>query len=146
MVHASGRMPGASGAPSCYSAFRAPPAQAVASEIDALLGERLARLHVEAPGIDRTLASRRAGILHDQDLAAGRGVEGALEMRVGVVEHRARRAQPSADRELALQDEPDLREAVIVLGMMRARLQPEDAGNGRGRLFGAGMEQHLAGL
>jgi hypothetical protein len=67
-------------------------------------------------------------------------------MRVGVAEHRARRAQPSIDRELALQDEPDLREAVIVLGMMRARLEPQDAGIGRGRLLGAGMEQHLAGL
>src|SRR5580704_14376864 len=140
MVHASGRMPGASGAPSCYSAFRAPPAQAVASEIDALLGKRLARLHIEAPGIDRPLAGRRAGILHDQDLAAGRGVEGALEMRVGVVEHGAWRTQPAVDHELALQDEPDLGEAVIVLGVMRTRLEPQDAGIGRGRLLGAGME------
>jgi len=29
--------------------------------------------------MDRSLAGRRAGILHDQDLAAGRGVELALE-------------------------------------------------------------------
>src|SRR6266851_5043505 len=116
---------------------------AFGSEVDALVGERLARLHVEASGIDRPLAGRRAGILHDQDLAAGCGVEHALEMRVGVVEHRARRAQPSVDRELALQDEPDLREAVIVLGMMRARLEPEDAGIGRGRLLGLGWNSIL---
>src|SRR5205807_1766407 len=83
------------------------------------------------------LAGRRAGILHDQDLAAGRGVERALEIRIGVVEHGARRAQPAVDREEALEDEPDLDEAVIVFGMMRARLEPQDAGIGRGRLFGA---------
>ena len=53
--------------------------QAVASQVDALLFDRLALLHVEAPGIDRPLAGRRAGILHDQDLADGRGVERALE-------------------------------------------------------------------
>jgi hypothetical protein len=120
--------------------------QAVVSEVDAPLGHRLPLLHVEAPGIDRPLAGRRARILHDQDLAAGRGVEHALEMRVEVVEHRARRAQPAVDRERALQDEPDLREAVIVLGMMRARLELEDAGIGRGRLLRRRVEQHLAGL
>ena len=32
------------------------------------------------------------------------------------------------------------------IGMMRAGLEPRDAGIGRGRLPGAGMEQHLAGL
>jgi hypothetical protein len=63
-----------------------------------------------------------------------------------VIEHGARRAQPAVDRELALQDEPDLGEAVIVIGMMGARREPQDAGIGRGRLLGAGMEQHLAGL
>jgi hypothetical protein len=42
--------------------------------------------------------------------------------------------------------EPQLGEAVIVLGMMRAGLEPQDAGIGRGRLVGAGMEQHLARL
>src|ERR1700704_1992625 len=103
----------------------APPA---ASKIDPLLLRRLPLFHIEPPGIDRPLAGRRAGILHDQDFAAGRGMELALEMRVGVVEHRARRAEPAVDRELALQDEPDLREAMIVLGMMRAPLEPEDTG------------------
>jgi hypothetical protein len=29
-----------------------------------------------------------------------------------------------------------------VLGMMRARLEPQDAGIGRGRLLGAGRKQH----
>src|SRR5689334_11172085 len=42
------------------------------SEVDALLAERLALLHVEAAGIDRPLSGRRPGILHDQDLATGR--------------------------------------------------------------------------
>src|SRR5215207_9313487 len=115
------------------------------SKVHTLLGQRLALLHVEAAGIDRPLAGRRTRILHDQDFAASGSVELAFEMRVGVVEHRARRAEPAVDGELALQDEPELGEAVIVLGMMRARFEPQDAGVGRGRLLGRGMEQHLAG-
>ena len=49
-------------------------------------------------------------------------MELTLEMRVGVIEHRARRTDPAIDGELSLQDQPYLGEAVIVLGMMRAGL------------------------
>src|SRR6266404_1427968 len=116
------------------------------SEIDAFVGDRLAFGHVEAAGKNRALAGRRAGILHDQDLAAGLGAEIAFEMRIGVEQHRARRAELAVDGEFALQDVPDLREAVIMLGMMCAGLQPKNAGVGLGGPLRPRMEQHLAGL
>src|SRR5579885_3063829 len=102
------------------------------SEIDSLLRYGLALGNVEAAGIDRPFARRRPGILHDQDIATRLRPELSFEVGIGMEQHRARRAQPAVDQELALQHVPDLGEAVIVLGMVRAGLEPQDAGVGFG--------------
>src|SRR5689334_13661356 len=57
------------------------------SEVDALLGDGLALGLVEAAVVDRPFAGRRAGILHDQELAAGRGMELAFNVGIGMEHH-----------------------------------------------------------
>jgi hypothetical protein len=67
-------------------------------------------------------------------------------MRIRVKDHRPRAALPAADLEGTFEHVPDLREVVLVHGVMRARLEAQDAGVGLGRPIGPRMEQHLPGL
>src|SRR3982750_2169013 len=67
-------------------------------------------------------------------------------MRIGMEDHRARRARATADRERALEDVPDLREVMVVHRMMGPGLEAQDAGVRFCGPFRTRMEQHLAGL
>src|SRR5262249_62243597 len=65
---------------------------------------------------------------------------------VGGEDHRPGGPGLAADHEGAGEHVPHLREIVVVDRMMRAGLEPEDAGVGFGRPLRPRMEQHFSGL
>src|SRR5436853_93899 len=67
-------------------------------------------------------------------------------MRVGVEQHCPSLVASTVDYELSRKDVPDLRETMVVLGMVSAWLQSEDSSIGLRRTLGTRMEQHLSGL
>src|SRR5690606_21911002 len=88
--------------------------EAMRSDIDPLLVDRLARILVEAAIVDRATSGRRPRVLNDEDQATGLGTQFLLAMWVAVPEHGSGPAQPVADPEFALQDVPDLREVMTM--------------------------------
>ena len=83
---------------------------------------------------DRILVRGWARILNEKDVASGRGLELAFEMRIWVKQHRARLIANAINDEFSGQDVPDLRKAVVVLGMIDA--VPELTVEQRERIFG----------
>src|SRR3954471_7597842 len=116
------------------------------SALEVFLADRLPRVHVEAPVVNRALAGGGPLVLDEEHEPAGLGDEGRLEMRVGVIEHRTGAIFRVADGESALEDVPDLREVVLVEWMMRAGLVAHEPRVRLRRRIAAGMEQHLAPL
>src|SRR5580704_4020701 len=110
-------------------------------EVDLL--RRRCCLEVHPPLVDRPPARGRAGILDEQDGAAGLGPHLVLEMRVFHVDQRARTVFPLAHLELAVDDVPDLREVVLVEGKPRAGFVAQEAGIGHGRALRRRMEEEL---
>src|SRR5207253_2358859 len=90
------------------------------SAVEVLLGDRLARGHVEAAVVDRPAAGGRALVLHEEHEPAGGRGQRRFPVRIGIEEHRAGPVRLLADLELALEDVPDLGEVVLVQGMVGA--------------------------
>src|SRR3984893_12829403 len=110
-------------------------------EVDLLRRRRC--LEVHPPLVDWPAAGGRAGILDEQDGAAGLGPHLVLEMRVFHVDERAGAVLPLAHLELAVDDVPDLREVVLVEGKPRAGLIAQEAGIGHGRALRRRGEEAL---
>src|SRR4051812_26948922 len=116
------------------------------SALDVFRGDGLALRQVEAAVVDGATAGRRPLVLDEEHQSTGLGDQRRLEVWVGIVEHRTRAVGPLADRERALEDVPDLREVVLVEGMMRTGFVAHEAGVRLGRRAGARVEEHLAPL
>src|SRR5229473_6337308 len=110
-------------------------------EVDLLRCRR--RLEVHPSLVDRPPARGRAGILDEQDGAAGLGPHLVLEMRVFHVDERAGAVLLLTHLELAVDDVPDLREVVLVEGKPRAGLVAQEAGIGHGRALRRRVEEEL---
>src|SRR5678816_2333051 len=100
---------------------------------------RTARLHVEAPVVDRTAARARPWILHEEHDPARLGDQRLLEVGIGIEEHRARPVRLAPDAELALDDVPDLREVVLMARMVGAGLVANQTGVRLGGALGPRM-------
>src|SRR5438477_6670924 len=116
------------------------------SELEILLGDGLARRHVEAAVVDRAASGYRSLVLHEEHEPAGRRRQRRFPVRVRIEQHRARAVRALTDLELAFKDVPDLREVVLVQRMVRAGLIAHEPGIGLCRTLGPWMEEHLAPL
>src|SRR5215470_17366588 len=102
------------------------------SALEVLLGNGLARRHVEAAVVDRAASRGRSLVLHEEHEPTGRRRQRRFPVRVRIEQHRAGAVGALADLELALEDVPDLPEVVLVQWMVRARLVAHEAGIGLG--------------
>src|ERR1700704_5694501 len=110
-------------------------------EVDLLRGRRCLETH--PPLVNRPPARGRAGILDEQDGAAGLGPHLVLEMRVFHVDERAGAVLPLAHLEFAVDDVPDLREVMLMERESRAGLVAQEAGIGHGRALRRWVEEEL---
>src|SRR5438034_10920496 len=83
-------------------------------DLQVLLRQGLALLHVEAPVVDRALARLRPRVLHEEHEAARLGGQVLFVMRSRMIDYSARPAGALADLEGAFQDVPDLGEIVTM--------------------------------
>src|SRR5260370_23488103 len=113
-------------------------------DLQVLLRQRLALLHIEAPVVDRALARLRPRVLHEEHEAARLGGKILLEVRVGVEDHRARAQRPVADLERALEDVPDLRKIVTMARMVGTGLVAHKTRVGLARSLWPRAADHLA--
>src|SRR5207244_12474304 len=98
-----------------------------ALDLQVLLRQGLALLHVEAPVVDRALARLRPRVLHEEHEAARLGGQVLFVVRRRMVDDGARPAGALADLERALEDVPDLREVVTMARLKGARLLAREA-------------------
>src|SRR2546422_11614239 len=115
-------------------------------DLQVLLRQGLALLHVEAPVVDRALARIRPRVLHEEHEAARLGGQILFEVRVRIEDHGAWAQRPVTDLERALEDVPDLGKIMAMARMEGAGLVADEARVRLARPLGPRMEDHLAVL